>query len=208
MKNTIIFVLILVIIGGAVYFNSNKDKELVENNVPEEQITEGNVMYEDMEHGFSFEYPEELSLEKTSEGLVRITSVPIPEVSVEECNAFEDEQARAICLDPASLLSPNIVIVFLGGDAEVLWEDATFSPVDGEAFNTEHHTWNRNNIGTEFGGVEMYGLFTEEGLLLASYKYKDSDGGAPFSAVESAKYQLDKNQQKELLEEILSTFKY
>jgi hypothetical protein len=60
-------------------------------------------------------------------------------------------------------------------------------------------------MSDEYGGFGYYGLFLEDGLLFASYSHEDTLGGVPFSVLESETYVLNKNEQKKLLENILST---
>jgi len=153
---------------------------------------------------FSFDYPKEYTLTETAEG-VTITSIPVPSVNTAECEALEDEQARASCLRPINQLSPNISIQFLAGTPDNIWASVAIAEIDEEFVANTDHTYKYNHFGGEYGGKGNYGLFLSDGLLLASYSHQDSEGGYQFSSMQSVEYKLDHNQQKELLEQILAS---
>lgn len=151
---------------------------------------------------FSFQYPQKYILNETSDELT-ITSIRIPKVDEDECQKLDDDQARSYCLHPESLLSPNIKIKIIPGNAESIWEnekiwfeEQTKEKINGLEYNIDHYAG-------EFGGTKMYGLFLDDGLLLAEFNHEDSEGGFIFE--QTNEYQLDWHQQDELLQNILGT---
>lgn len=152
---------------------------------------------------FSFSYPKQYTLAETPEG-VRVTSSAFPQEARKSCLAIKDEQDRIVCLDKLVKVSPNILITFLPGNAQTLWESKKISE-SGNTFTANSNTYQVGGMGGEYGGVGNYGLLLDDGLLLASYVYEDSDGGVQFNNLKSNTYQLTNADQKKLLEEILST---
>lgn len=153
---------------------------------------------------FEFKYPTKYALTENGDD-VTITSVPIPIINKAQCEGLDDEQARAYCLNPTFKLSPNITIQFLTGDPTDLWENAKIGPDEEIRAISSQSSYRYNYMSGEFGGKGTYGLFLDNGLLLATYQHEDSEGGVNFDLMKSNEYQLDHNQQKELLEQILSS---
>lgn len=152
---------------------------------------------------FSFSYPNKYTVAETPDG-VRVTSTAFPQEERKACLAISDEERRIFCLENLVKISPNILITFLPGNAQTLWESEKIG--DSETtFTANSNTYKVNEMGDEYGGFGTYGLLLDDGLLLASYTHEDMPGGVPFSALKSDTYQLDKDGQKKLLEEILST---
>jgi len=192
MNKKFLILLLLVVIGYLGY----QQYSLKSNTPIREQA--GTGFYNGSK--FSFNYPEEFTLTENNNE-VKITSIPISKVDETKCQQLEDEQARAFCLRPSSQLSPNITIKFLTGNPNVLWENAKIGPEE-ETHTTNSYTYRVTHIADEFGGRRSYGLLLDNGLLLAYFDHEDSKGGNIFN--KSDKYQLDDDQQKELLEQILS----
>ncbi len=200
MKNFIIGVLvIIVIILGYLQFNQ---KSITNNSLyPEVSNQEGEELY--IGSKFSFNYPGKYILTEIEKGIT-ITSIPIPEVDKLKCQQLEDEQDRAICLNPINQLSPNIMIKFFEGNPVDLWKNST-NNINEETITISDNTYKYSYMGGEFGGRGIYGLFLNDGLLLATYKHEDMEGGVQFDYLKSSKYLLDKHEQKKLLEQILAT---
>lgn len=200
MKNFIIGVLVvIVILLGYLQF---KQKSITDNSLYHEVSNqEGNKLYNGSK--FSFNYPGKYTLTETDKS-VTITSIPVPEVDKVKCQQLEDEQDRAICLNPINQLSPNITIKFLQGNSVDLWKNTT-NNINEETITIGDHNYKYSYMGGEFGGRGVYGLFLNDGLLLATYKHEDMEGGVQFDYLKSNKYLLNRHEQKKLLEQLLAT---
>lgn len=213
MKN--IFIAILVIVVIVLGYLQSKSKVDINDVSPSESTEQvGMKLYNSSK--FNFYYPEGYTLTETSDG-VTITSVPLPQVNTAECLELAEE-ARADCLKPQNQLSPNITIKFMAGNANALWETSLFGDsypeeykksvydqVEETSLGNPPQTYKYYYTGGEFGGHGKYGRFLNNGLLLATYSHKDMEGGYQFTYMKSNTYQLDRHQQKELLEQILTS---
>lgn len=196
MNKNIIIVLLVVIIG---YFGYQQYTKKPKTDIV---IQEDTASYNGSR--FSFSYPNKYTVAETPDG-VRVTSVAFPQEARATCLKINDEQERMLCLQNLVKVSPNILITFLPGNASTLWESKKIGEEGEDTFVANSNTYRVNEVGGEYGGFGNYGLLLDDGLLLASYTHEDMPGGVPFSALKSDTYLLDKDEQKKLLKEILST---
>jgi hypothetical protein len=200
MKNFIIGILVVVVIVlGYLQF---KEKNLIKESLSPVANQQTEVKSY-IGSKFSFNYPGKYILTEIEKG-VTITSISVPEVDKVKCQQLEDEQARAICFNPINQLSPNITINFLQGNSVDLWKNMT-NNINEETIAIGNHTYKYSYTGGEFGGRGIYGLFLNDGLLLATYTHEDMEGGVQFDYLKSSKYLLDRHEQKKLLEQLLAT---
>lgn len=150
---------------------------------------------------FSFQYPSEYVLTEEENGLVRITSIEPPTDDEREA-CSKDEIAASACI-----MSPNIAIQFIPGNAQALWGEYEMYTNDFESDTLTLSGWEYNRNASEWGGARRFGLLLDNGIIFASSYFSDTqppeDG--QFEAMKSDRYQLDQYQQFELIQEILST---
>lgn len=185
-----------------------EDFELVVNT--EESGVDYNTEYEDFDlysdNFFAFKYPSKYSLTYNQDGDVRITSISVPEVNVEECQKVDDWQLRAFCLNPDHLMSPNISLKYLNTDPqEYIDTKYPFKGTEIKTYKFADSEWYFSSYAGEYGGTGAYALPLKQGLVLVTYKHLDASGGSPFESLKNEKYLLDKVQQKFLTQKILES---